>query len=62
MFIFDKMDKMPGGLIDTIKPYIDHYPEINGVDYRKSMFIFLSNTGGNDITRKTLEHWEAGCA
>ena len=62
MFIFDEMDKMPGGLIDTIKPYIDHYPEINGVDYRKSIFIFLSNTGGNDITRKTLEHWEAGRA
>ena len=60
MFIFDEMDKMPEGLIDTIKPYIDHYPEVNGVDYRKSIFIFLSNSGGNDITRKTIEHWETG--
>ncbi len=60
LFIFDEMDKMPAGLMDTIKPYIDHYPEINGVDYRKSIFIFLSNTGGNDITRKALEHWESG--
>ena len=62
MFIFDEMDKMPEGLIDTIKPYIDHYPEINGVDYRKSIFIFLSNSGGNDITRRTLEQWEMGRA
>ncbi len=60
MFIFDEMDKMPDGLIDTVKPYIDHYKEINGVDYRKSIFIFLSNTGGNDITKKTLEHWQSG--
>ncbi len=62
MFIFDEMDKMPEGLIDTVKPYIDHYPEINGVDYRKSLFVFLSNTGGTDITRKTLQHWETGRA
>ena len=42
MFIFERDGQdCLGGLIDTIKPYIDHYPEINGVDYRKSIFIFL---------------------
>ena len=60
MFIFDEMDKMPSGLIDTIKPFIDYYPSINWVNYRKSIFIFLSNTAGNDITLKTLNHWESG--
>ena len=41
MFIFDEMDKMPVGLLDTVKPYIDYLPEINGVDYRNAIFIFL---------------------
>ena len=41
LFVFDEMDKMPVGLLDAIKPFLEHYPEINGVDYRKSIFIFL---------------------
>jgi len=45
LFIFDEMDKMPIGLIDVLKPYLDHYPDVGKIDYRKSVFIFLSNTG-----------------
>ena len=60
VFIFDEVDKLPEGLIDAIKPYIDHYPEISGVNYRKSIFIFLSNTAGNDITRYALDNWKNG--
>jgi hypothetical protein len=30
------------------------------VDYRKSIFIFLSNTGGKELTVKTLEAWRDG--
>ena len=41
LFIFDEIDKMPSRLLDSIKPYLDYYTEINGVDYRKAMFIFL---------------------
>ncbi len=26
--------------------FVDYHPVIDGVDYRKSIFIFLSNTGG----------------
>ena len=40
-FIFDEMDKMPPGLIDTIKPYLDYYDQLSGVDYRKTTFFFL---------------------
>ena len=40
-FIFDEMDKMPAGLIDTIKPYLDYYDQLSGVDYRKATFFFL---------------------
>ena len=34
LFIFDEMDKMPEGVIDAIKPFIDHHEEVNGVDFR----------------------------
>ena len=59
LFIFDEMDKMPTGLIDVLKPFLDHYPPDEGkIDYRQSIFIFLSNTGGSSYQRccsKTLE-------
>uniref|UniRef100_F1LAK3 Torsin-1B n=1 Tax=Ascaris suum TaxID=6253 RepID=F1LAK3_ASCSU len=60
LFIFDEVDKMPPKVMDAIKPFIDHYDNLEGVDYRKSIFIFLSNSGGNEITEKTLRHYQAG--
>lgn len=41
LFVFDETDKIPIGLLDTIKAYIDFYPEVDGVGFRKSVFIFL---------------------
>nr|XP_020469217.1 torsin-1A-like isoform X2 [Monopterus albus] len=60
MFIFDEMDKMHPGLIDSIKPYLDYYDKLEGVSFRKAIFIFLSNAGGDKIVQKTLEFWKAG--
>nr|XP_045617061.1 torsin-1A-like isoform X1 [Procambarus clarkii] len=60
LFIFDEIDKMPLGMINGIKPFIDYHESINGVDFRKSIFIFLSNTGGPDITRAMLKMWRDG--
>ncbi|XP_043913778.1 torsin-1A-like [Protopterus annectens] len=60
IFIFDEMDKMPAGLIDAIKPYLDYYDQIDGVSFRKSIFIFLSNSGGDKITEVALEFWRTG--
>ena len=31
-----------------------------GTDFRRSIFVFLSNTGGKDITKKTYEMWQEG--
>ena len=41
LFVFDETDKIPIGLMDTIKAYIDFYSEVDGVMFRKSVFIFL---------------------
>ena len=60
LFIFDEMDKMPIGLIDVLKPYLDHYSDVGKVDFRKSIFIFLSNTGANLINNAVLTHWKEG--
>ncbi|KAL4230403.1 Torsin 1 [Mactra antiquata] len=60
LFIFDEMDKMPPGIIDTLKPYLDHYEQIGNVDYRKTIFFFLSNSGSNAITERALRAWKNG--
>jgi len=60
LFIFDEIDKMPEGMIDGIKPFIDHHENVEGVNFRKSIFLFLSNTGGREITKKAYSFWQAG--
>ncbi|XP_028318293.1 torsin-1A-like isoform X2 [Gouania willdenowi] len=60
LFIFDEMDKMHPGLIDCIKPYLDYYDKLDGVSYRKAIFIFLSNSGGESIVQTALDFWRAG--
>lgn len=60
IFIFDEVDKMPPGVLDGIKPFLDHYQNIDGVDYRKNIFLFLSNTGGKEITQTALDSWNRG--
>jgi len=60
IFIFDEVDKMPAGVLDVVKPFLDHYEHIDGVDYRKNIFLFLSNTGGKEITQTALGNWNKG--
>uniref|UniRef100_H2LE64 Torsin family 1 n=1 Tax=Oryzias latipes TaxID=8090 RepID=H2LE64_ORYLA len=62
MFIFDEMDKMHPGLIDSIQPYLEYYDKVVGVSYRKSIFIFLSNAGGESIVETALDFWREGRA
>ncbi|XP_062414995.1 torsin-1A-like [Pungitius pungitius] len=59
MFIFDEMDKMHPGLIDGITAYLDYNQMLDGVSYGKAIFIFLSNAGGEEITKATLDFWKA---
>lgn len=60
LFVFDEVDKMPSGVLDAIKPFLDYHEEINGVDYRKAVFIFLSNTGSSLIVQRLLDLWQKG--
>ncbi|XP_030391175.1 torsin-1A-like isoform X2 [Gopherus evgoodei] len=60
IFIFDEMDKMHAGLIDSIKPFLDYYEQLDGVSYRRAIFIFLSNAGAEKITEVALDFWKSG--
>lgn len=58
MFIFDEVNKMPPEVLNAIKPMIDHRDNVNGVDYREAVFIFLSNTGEELINEHYRDLWE----
>ncbi|KAM3912065.1 torsin-1A-like [Leptodactylus fuscus] len=60
IFIFDDIDKMHPELLHSLKPYLDYHDKIQGVSYRKSIFIFMSNTGANVISDLVLEYWREG--
>ena len=57
LFVFDEVDKTPPRVFDAIVPFIEKPGTIDGVDHKKAIFIFLSNTGSNDIT---YQAWKDG--
>lgn len=60
IFIFDETDKLPEQLLGAIKPFLDYYSTVSGVDFRRNIFIFLSNKGGGKIAEITLQQYENG--
>lgn len=51
IFVFDEVDKMPEGIFDSITAMLDHHTLVKGKDFKKSIFIFLTNYGGEEITK-----------
>ncbi|NXL39258.1 TOR3A protein, partial [Glaucidium brasilianum] len=62
LFIFDEAEKLHFGLLDAIKPFMARYDSKGQVDYQRSIFLFLSNLGGNTINEVALDFWRAGRA
>ncbi|XP_043914770.1 torsin-1A-like [Protopterus annectens] len=60
MFIFSEMDQMPHGVIDALSPFLKHRDQIDGVSYRKAIFIFISNSEGEYITEVALNVKQEG--
>ncbi|CAB3257121.1 unnamed protein product [Arctia plantaginis] len=60
LIIFDEIHDMCPTVLDTIKPMLDHHHAVDGVDYRNSIFIFISNIGGPQIANRLLELYEEG--
>lgn len=55
LFIFDEVDKIPSGVFEALTSLLDHHDNVDGVNLRHATFIFLSNTGGTEITDKLLD-------
>jgi hypothetical protein len=34
LFVFDEVDKMPKGVLDAVKPFLDYHEQIDGIDFR----------------------------
>ncbi|XP_068105918.1 prosalusin [Hyperolius riggenbachi] len=55
LFLFEEMDKMHPGLIDVIVPFLGPSWVVFGSNYKKAIFIFISNSGGDDINQVALK-------
>lgn len=51
------MDKMPPGLMEVLRPFLGPSWVVYGTNYRKAIFIFISNTGGEQINQVALDAW-----
>ncbi|NWR76596.1 TOR3A protein, partial [Centropus unirufus] len=60
LFIFDEAEKLHFGLLDAIRPFVARHDRKAG--QRRSIFLFLSNLGGNTINEVALDFWRAGRA
>lgn len=49
IFIFDEVDQMPAGVFESIATVLDYHSNFGTIDFRQSIFIFLTNAGGNEI-------------
>ncbi|KAG9330730.1 hypothetical protein JZ751_022324 [Albula glossodonta] len=47
-------------LIDSIRPSLDHYDNIDGVSYRHAIFLFIGNAGASAINQVILNFWKEG--
>ncbi|KAL7065352.1 hypothetical protein AAHC03_04357 [Spirometra sp. Aus1] len=55
IFVFDEVDKMPPGVLNALVPFLGFSKSIDGLDFRRSIFIFLGNSGGKVINEYLLE-------
>ncbi|XP_038397726.1 torsin-3A isoform X3 [Canis lupus familiaris] len=61
LFIFDEAEKLHPGLLEVLRPHLEHQaPENHRAKSRKTIFLFLSNLGGNIVNEAVLNLLQAG--
>ncbi|KAG5878622.1 hypothetical protein JTB14_019525 [Gonioctena quinquepunctata] len=58
LFIFDEVEKMPEQVLNDIKPFLDYKDTVDGADYTKAIFLFISNIGSDLILERYEELME----
>ncbi|XP_063262645.1 torsin-3A [Prinia subflava] len=59
LLIFDEAEKLHSSLLDAIRPFMAQH---DSKGQQRSIFLFLSNLGGNTINEVALDFWRAGRA
>ncbi|KAM7014072.1 torsin-3A [Passerculus sandwichensis] len=62
LLIFDEAEKLHSNLLDAITPFMAQHTSKGQADQQRSIFLFLSNLGGNTINEVALDFWRAGRA
>ncbi|NXQ23903.1 TOR3A protein, partial [Alaudala cheleensis] len=62
LLIFDEAEKLHSSLLEAIKPFVAPHDSKGWGDRQRSIFLFLSNLGGNTINEVALDFWRAGRA
>ncbi|CAO1298141.1 unnamed protein product [Diamesa serratosioi] len=60
VIIFDECDKVFPGIFDVMTSMLDHNKKYKGSDFRKAIFIFISNDGGEEISKVLTNLEEKG--
>ncbi|XP_011563053.3 torsin-like protein [Plutella xylostella] len=60
LIIFDEIHDMCPSILDAIQPMLDHHHAVDGIDYRDTIFLFISNIGGHEIAEHLLEFYNDG--
>ncbi|XP_036360929.1 torsin-1A-like [Octopus sinensis] len=60
VFIFDEFHLMPPKVIDILQVYLDFHAEVDGIDFRKAVFIFISNLASENIRNFTISQYKKG--
>ncbi|KAJ8050449.1 Torsin-1A [Holothuria leucospilota] len=53
IFIFEEVDSFPPDLLPSIRFFLEYYGSVEGVDYRNTIFLLLSNAGSEQLQRIT---------
>lgn len=60
LIILDELDKLPSGVVDGLQPMLDYVEDVDGVRYNKAIFIFLSNTGSDQLKDLAYHMYKEG--
>lgn len=60
LIVLDELDKLPAGVVDGLQPLLDYVEDIDGVQYNKAVFIFLSNTGADSLNKFAYKMYTEG--
>ncbi|XP_015113701.1 torsin-like protein [Diachasma alloeum] len=67
LFVFDEVDMMTSGVLDALVPFLDYGNSLiywqgrnRPIEKNRAVYIFLSNTGSQEIVNTLTQLWEQG--